>query len=81
MIEYAYDNAGRLIKETAGDEIVEYVYDNNDNLLQTIVNGQIQTVREYDVLNRTITKKEYRDNQVFTFTYEYDIIESLVPSK
>ncbi|MFR0822939.1 MAG: RHS repeat-associated core domain-containing protein, partial [Clostridia bacterium] len=81
LIEYAYDNAGRLIKETIGDEIVEYVYDNNDNLLQTIVNGQIQTVREYDVLNRTITKKEYRDNKEFTFTYEYDIIESLEPGQ
>ena len=64
-INYTYDIHNRLINE---NDII-YSYDNNDNLIETL-DSNSQTTREYDSLDRVISKTE--NGLTSTFIYDID---------
>lgn len=66
---YTYDIFGRTTKEDADGEIITSTYDANGNLLST-EDASGTTVREYDTLNRTVSKTV---PFIGKSTYSYDL--------
>ncbi|ARC84676.1 RHS repeat-associated core domain protein [Clostridium argentinense CDC 2741] len=73
ITSYSYDIHGRKILETIEDINISYTYDNNGNQL-TVADNKGTTKREYDFLNRTISKEVPEFGKS---TFIYDSLEGL----
>ncbi|MGE5472860.1 MAG: S8 family serine peptidase [Ignavibacteriales bacterium] len=72
---YTYDIHGHLRTESIGNISISYDYDNNANL-EKVTDATGETKREYDELNRTISKDV---PGIGVTHFEYDIITGVEP--
>ncbi len=70
---YTYDSHGRMTSQAVGGQSISYTYDLNGNQL-TMTDSTGTTVREYDGLNRAVTKTV---PGIGISYYDYDIIDSV----
>uniref|UniRef100_UPI0025846064 right-handed parallel beta-helix repeat-containing protein n=1 Tax=uncultured Clostridium sp. TaxID=59620 RepID=UPI0025846064 len=73
ITSYSYDIHGRKILETIEDINISYTYDNNGNQL-TVTDNKGTIKREYDFLNRTVSKEVPEFGKS---TFIYDSLEGL----
>ncbi|WP_461612180.1 RHS repeat-associated core domain-containing protein [Clostridium sp. Marseille-QA1073] len=73
ITSYSYDIHGRKILETIEDTNISYTYDNNGKQL-TVADNKGTIKREYDFLNRTISKEVPEFGKS---TFIYDSLEGL----
>ena len=71
LIQYTYDNAGRLTAETVDDAVTSYTYDSYNNRIGKTENG-ILTSYLYDNRNRLTRESFTKNGQTTVTSYQYD---------